>query len=282
MHSWEDIPAVRNLLSDIDKKPATIRSISRATSILFCLSNGINTVTDISRHCLLSTSTVHRLLKALQELRWVIQDNVNRRYYLGPLVTRLVSNPLTTHQYLVMHAIEEMKKLTGITKETVALVIMVGIEYISLYEIPSRHDLRLTDENQRGVPLFIEATAKVLLSQLGDDELDTTLKNIRIDRVTENTVTDKKLLLEQVKYIRQTGYAVSDGERITGGMGISAAIRNYVCPAALSILGPRERISPKVAALTEALLVCTSRISDNIGNTLDEGGESWLRENQLQ
>ena len=67
MHLWGDIPAIRNLLSVTDKKPATIRSISRATGILFCLSNGINTVTDISRHCRLSTSTVRRLLKATQK-----------------------------------------------------------------------------------------------------------------------------------------------------------------------------------------------------------------------
>jgi DNA-binding IclR family transcriptional regulator len=49
-------------------------SLKRATDILVCLENGINSVTEIAVYCDYSISTVHRLLQNLAELGWVVQD----------------------------------------------------------------------------------------------------------------------------------------------------------------------------------------------------------------
>ena len=100
------------------KQKFTVNSIHRAASILDCLINNKNTVTDIANYCKLSKSTVHRLLKALEESDFVLQDPVKRRYYLGYLFTRLASNLQITHDRLITCAIEEMKYLSDIAEET--------------------------------------------------------------------------------------------------------------------------------------------------------------------
>lgn len=246
------------------KKTNSVKSISRAADILFCLSNGINTVTDIARECELSKSTVHRLLRALRESHLATQDPITQHYHLGPLITRLSSNPQTNHNYLITCAIEEMKQLWDIIEETVTLNIMIGIQYVRLHEIPSKHDLRVIEGYDPVGPIYVGATAKVLLSQLNDEELQAAIKNIRISCVTEHSVTDKKVLIAQSRKIRQQGYAISYGERIAGALCISAPIRNYFWPAALSVVGPEIRLKPSVNELIREVTTRSSRITNNI------------------
>jgi IclR family acetate operon transcriptional repressor len=245
-------------------------SLHRATDILSCLSNGINTITDIANYCGYSTSTVHRLLQALKDLNWAVQDENNHNYYLGPLITRLSSNQMASHRYLIMQTLREMIQLSNSTEETVNLAVMNQLHYSLIHEIPSKHDLRITEESKRLGPLYIGATAKVLLSQLSDEELRTTLKHMRFESVTEKTVTDKELLMAQLVECRERGYCVTYGERIPGAICISAPIKHYICPASLSIVGPEGRLGPRVNEVVEELEASVKRISGGIAESFKE------------
>jgi len=77
----------------------------------------------------------------LKESHLATQGPINQQYHLGPLITLLSSNLQTTHHYLITCAIEEIKQLWDVVEETVTLNIMIGIQYVRLYEIPSKHDL---------------------------------------------------------------------------------------------------------------------------------------------
>ena len=261
---WNDSSILRNTTLDTEEKTIAVKSISRAADILFCMSNGINTVTDIAKKCELSKSTVHRLLKALKESHLATQDPISQQYHLGPLITRLSSNPQTNHNYLITCAIEEMNGLWDIVEETVTLNIMIGTQYVRLHEIPSKHDLRVIESYDPVGSIYVGATAKVLLSQLNDEELKAAIKNIRVSSVTEHSVTDKKILIAQSKKIRQQGYAISYGERIAGALCISSPIKNYFWPAALSIIGPEIRLKPRVNELVREVTTRSSRITNNI------------------
>lgn len=255
---------LRNAPSDTIQKLTPIRAVSRAVDILICLSNGVYTVTEIAGCCKLTKPTVYRLLKTLEESSLVTQDPVTHRYYLGPLINQIASNPQTNHHYLITCALEEMKQLWDYSWETVALNIMVGVQYVRLYEIQSRHHLKVIEGDDPVGPVYVGATAKVLLSQLDDDELRASVKNIRLSSITEHSITDKKVLVSQAKEVRQRGYDVSYGERIAGALCISAAIHNYHWPAALSLVGPEIRINSQVDVLIDKVITSASRISENI------------------
>jgi len=272
MSKRENISSLRKYNTQPGKSTTVTTSLNRATVILTCLSNDINTVTDIASYSKFSTSTVHRLLQSLKELNWAIQDENNHRYYLGPLVTQFSSNRTAAHRYLVMQALREMIRLSDITEETVNLAIMVRLHYMLLHEIPSQHDLRITAESKRLGPLYIGATAKVLLSQLDDEELKTTLKHIEFTYVTPNTVTDKDLLMEQLMEIRRQGYCVTFGERIPGAVCISAPIKHYLSPASLSIVGLEDRLGPRVEEVIKELKASAGYISRDIARAFDEKG----------
>jgi IclR family KDG regulon transcriptional repressor len=265
----ENISGIRKYNTQSGKPTTVTTSLNRATAILACLSNDINTVTDIATYCRYSTSTVHRLLQSLKELNWAIQDENNHRYYIGPLVTQLSSNQMAAHRFLVMQSLREMIHLSDITDETVNLGIMMQLHYTLLHEIPSNHGLRITSESKRLGPFYIGATAKVLLSQLDDEELKITLKHLEFTYTTGNTVTDKNLLMEQIMEIRRQGYCVTYGERIPGAVCISAPINHYLCPASLSIVGPEDRLRPRVDEVIEELKASAGRVSRDIARVFN-------------
>lgn len=200
------------------------------------------------------------------------QDPVTHRYYLGPLISRIASDPETNHHYLINCAQEELTHLWDFSGETVELNIMVGLQYIRLYEIQSKYELKVVAGPDPVGPVYVGATAKVLLSQLDDEELWTALNNIKISRVTEHSVINKKELMAQAKKIRQQGYAVSYGERIPDALCISAPIKDYFWPVALSLVGPVNRLEPRVEETIKEVTAGARHITDSIAEFFQAKG----------
>ena len=263
---------LRNITSGAEKKPTAIRSVYRAIEILICLSNGINTLTEITTHTGLSKPTVYRLLKTLEELLMVTQNPSSHHYFLGPLIHQIASNPETNHQYLTSCAFEELRRLWDYSSETVELDTMVGIQYTRIYEIPSKHDLKVVNGPDPVGAVYVGAAAKVLLSRLDDDELKAIVRNIKLVRVTEYSVVDRLQLLSQVREVRDRRYAISLGERIPGAMSISAPVNNYFWPVALALTGPETRLRPVYQEVVQEVIASAERISATVKEFLEAKG----------
>jgi DNA-binding IclR family transcriptional regulator len=268
MNIWQNIPKIRNIMGQDDKSYSNT-SLVRATNILLCLSNGVNTNTEIAKYCRYSTSTVHRLLNVMKNLRWVIQDPINHRYYLGPVANELTANQGNAHRYLLASALQEMGRLSNLSEETINLSILVQLRSVLLHGIHSKQELIITEmDSGYGILFAVGATAKVLLSQLGEAEIREVLRKVDLAELSGQHITDRHLLMAQIKGIKARGYGISYGERIPGAVCISAAIKNYSHPAALSILGPESRLGPRMEEITEELLASVKHISRNIRNAL--------------
>jgi DNA-binding IclR family transcriptional regulator len=251
-------------MPDKKKKFIENKSIIRATRIIYCLRSGMNSISEISHDCKYSPPTVHRLLQQMVEVDWATQDVITHKYYLGSLFTEVSSDLLAAHRYLLVNALDEMNQLYAISKETVNLAILIQLHYVQLHNIMSEHGLKVSEVSHSFTPPFTGSTGKVLLSQLSDEEIKEVFQKVNLAQVTGNRVTDKTETLAQLMEIRQQGFAISFGERIAGSIGISVPIKNYSYPAALSILGPTERLELKLADYTEALSTSAKRISDSI------------------
>jgi DNA-binding IclR family transcriptional regulator len=268
MNIWQISPKIRDSRSGIREGPYTNTSLERSTNILLCLSDGINTNTEIAKYCSYSTSTVHRLLKVLKNLNWVVQDSINRKYYLGPVINHLLSNQADTHRYLLVNALQEMVRLSHFSRETVSLTVMVQLRSSLLHFIPSEQELKIVEpDSAQGTQFAVGATARVLLSQLDELEIKEVLNKVDMFGSRGKSAAERKALTAQLMDIKRKGYGVSYGERIVGAMCISAAVKNYSHPVALSILGPENRLQPRAGAITEEILAGAGRISKSIINT---------------
>lgn len=247
-----------------EPKPALYKTIPHVADILLCLVNGVNTVTEIADFCKLSKSTVSRLLKSLSKSEFVVKDQFNHRYYIGRLVAQFSSSPHLLHKYLVVCSLREMLRLRDISGETVVLSILIGIQYMNLHQVTSEHDIIITANGVMRGPLLLGASAKVLLSQVSNEDLELALQYHEFNRKDDSLTIDKDAFVKKMEVIRQRGYVVTCGESIPGVLGISAPIKSYLCPAALSILGPEGRLRPKMGPLIEEVKTSASRISDFI------------------
>jgi DNA-binding IclR family transcriptional regulator len=258
-----------NLDNSFDTADKLTGSIAHATSVLVCIGNDVHALTDIARECNLGKSTVHRVLKLLEQSRLVVQDTINRRYYLGPLLTRLTSNPVTTHEYLIMHAHEEMRRLCAVTEETINMDILVGIQAFSLHEVTSPHELKVSQENRATGPLKAGASLKVLFSMLNEKQLKVAISSFVVTRHTAHTVTDKSVLLSQIMEIKQQGFGISRGEWIGGVTCIAVPVYNYTLPLSLCALGPENRIKEREKSVVKELKFSAARIAENIKRIVD-------------
>jgi IclR family transcriptional regulator, KDG regulon repressor len=240
-------------------------SIPRAARILACISRNVNSISDISRQCGYAKSTVHRVLKILEESHIVTEDPTESRYYIGPLIAKITTNPAVVHEYLVRCASQEMQHLSAFSEETITLDVMLGIQTIPLYEIPSLHDIRLVDSSSKKIGLvYIGASAKVLLAQLSNERLGIAMKYLSLSKITDKTVVDKRVLMNQILEIRKKGYCLTNGEIIPGGICISAPIYNYTAPVCLSVIGPEYRLKNRQDEIIKRLIVSSNKISRDV------------------
>jgi len=242
----------------------SVNSISRGMKLLRLVGDGVNSVTDLATRLDLAKGTVHRLLKTLESENVVKQDPVKHTYYLGSLIPYLASKPLVLHQRLCAAAYAEMKRLMELTRETVILHIQVGMHRVCLEEIESEEDIKYTSGKGSFSPIYIGSASKILLAALDDSVLEPLLDKLQLEPVGPNTITDRKALLRELHTVRKQGYATSVGERIRGGAAISVLIDGYICPAALSVLGPEDRFKTRMVDFLADLQLSAKRISKRI------------------
>jgi len=242
-------------------KISMVNSVVRALNILKSLGNGLKTLSDIARSLDLKKTTTYRLLKALETSGFVVQDPVTKHYYIGPSAISLASSPSIAHQRLIIYALDEMKYLQRLSGESVALWVKVGTQRTILEELPSTHNIRYTLGKGFFAPMHYGTGGKAMLSELPESERQMILNGTKLVTRT-NEIIDKETLVSELKKIKEQGYVITIEETIEGSGGISVPVRNYVCPAALSVFGPKERFRKDVImSLVKEIKESTDRIS---------------------
>ena len=132
--------------------------------------------------------------------------------------------------------------------ETVALYVRLGRDRICVEEVESLRQIKFTAGKGIVFPLYVGSSAKVLLAELPQEDLALLLESLPWAPVGPNTILEKTAFMREVKKTQARGYAMSFGERVTGGASICVPVRGYSCPVAMSVLGPDNRLTRAVMA----------------------------------
>jgi DNA-binding IclR family transcriptional regulator len=240
-----------------------VQSIFRAAEILRCLGSGVNSVKDIGENCGLSASTVHRILQSLVETGLAFQDPGDHKYYLGTLWAQISMEQSNAHKYLLSNSVEEVNRIWDITGECTALGVEVGMQVVTILQLPCKFSFGVIERSIR--PLFLGSENKALMSLHNDNEIDILLDNARFQPDAGNGTIDKEKLKAQYREVRLKGYAISRNELSNDGiMGISVPIYNYSYPSALTVVGPESRMLNNTDKIVKELLISGKRISKKI------------------
>lgn len=220
-----------------------IQSVERAIDVLRVLAAGPQTVTTVANATGLAKGTVSRLLASLTHARFVVREAGSRRYMLGPGLLGLVAEVKTTFGWVGALAGPVLNALRDETGETITVHIRIGMERVCVDELPSPHPLRYTASVGSVDSLHIGSAGRVLLAFMDERERENTIAALRLDPVTENTITDRDALRREIELTRERGWAISIAERTQGSAALSVPVHGLDSVAALSVLSPKERLT---------------------------------------
>lgn len=249
------------------------RSINRICDILNCFSEEeLNlTLTQISNQIELPKSTTHRLLEALQSQGLLSYNNVKRSYELGYMLVRWGSLAQTGLD-LRNVSLPFLQKLTEITDETSILSARYGNIGMCIEKIECNQPVRLAMSIGQRLALHSGASSKVLWAFLSEDEISEIMDTIELLPLMENTITTPERLREELRNIRENGYATSFEETDRGAMGIAAPVYDHSSKpiAGIGIAAPISRISrEQVPEFAVKIVDVARRLSKHLGAVLN-------------
>jgi IclR family KDG regulon transcriptional repressor len=216
-------------------------SVKRAFEILKIISSsgdgiGLN---EISRRLDIAKSTAHGIISALEDVGAVKRDPDTRRYELGQTVFEL-GRQVYTQIDLREIAKPVMEELMEEVQETVFLCALNGDRrsLVVLDITECRHDLKITSPVGSTLPLFSTAPGKAILAIMDDKEIREIIREKGLTKHTEKSITDPEEFIQDIRDVRQKGYAVDYEEYMSGVRAVAVSITEVKnLPAAVYVVG---------------------------------------------
>jgi IclR family KDG regulon transcriptional repressor len=228
-------------------------------------------VTDISKQLKITKSSTSRILSSLAKLQWVTQLD-SEAYTVGDHMIEFSLSALADMEIRTASQ-PYLTELNDITKETVGLVLRIGMDDIVVDQKIGKNSVRHVLTMGSRHPLGIGGTGKVILAYMEKKEIEEVLNNLFKSGPlvsASGASIDIESLRKELVEIKKNGYAISIGERTAVTAAIAAPIfeRNKVT-GSIVITGPLPRFDRKLALQYSSLLVNTAKkISLRLGSQL--------------
>lgn len=186
-------------------------------------------------------STVHDHLLSLEKLGYVVKDENTYR-----VSTRLLDLGESARRKMDIFppAKEQVDALADQTGEHVALGIEENGQTVLLYISKGDNALNLGVSEGFQMAMPTNALGKAMLAYLSDDRIEEILEQHGLPKITDQTVTSRHELYDQLEQIREQGYATDIGERVDGVRAVAAPIVVEGIPrGALAVSGPANRMT---------------------------------------
>ena len=237
---------------------AAVKSAKRTVDILALMTSRETrmTFTEISVALDLPRSSLHGLLTTLVESGWVAYDAGSRTYGLG-IRTLEAGNAYLRTDDLPSRARPFMERIRDALDETVQLSVLDGRFNVYVAKFDGQQALVLASEVGRRLPAHATGVGKVLLASLDRATLDRLFSNVRLERFTKNTPTDRAALYRRLQTIREVGYGTDEEEYTIGVRCVAVPIRDQrgQVIAAMSVSVPVIRFDEDISARALALLM---------------------------
>lgn len=181
-------------------------------------------VSDLSRRLGISKSTIFGIAQALTDLGALRQDSVTKKFRLGPTLVKLGNQALSgvNLQTVAKPFMMELSHSYNLTVFLGTFDERQGITIVDKVDSPA--DLKITAPVGARIPIFAGATGKVFLSRMRENNLKMLLKEKKIPRFTDNSITKIPDYLQELEQVRQRGYATDFEEYLRGVNAISVPL----------------------------------------------------------
>lgn len=212
------------------------------------------TLSGISEKLNFNKSTAHHILKSLISNGYVKQHPERKEYSLGYKFLEVSSGILENIDVRKI-ANPYLRKLQEECQEAVHLTILKGGKVIYVDKVAPPGLVVLTTYIGFAIDAYAHAGGKTLLSDLPPEEIRRLYPEQPLKSHGKNTITTIEALLDELRKVKQNGYAIDDEEFHEGIRCVAAPVRaGGKAVAGLSISGSiftmtRERINRDLIGL---------------------------------
>jgi len=249
-----------------------IQSINRALTIVDVIGKSSDaglTLTTISNQTKLHISTVYRILQNLISWNYV-KEGEGGIYTLGyELIT--LGNIAKENIGIRNVAHQFLEELGDSTKETIYLAILDEINDQVMYidKIDSKGNIKLAAGIGSRNSIHSTANGKVLVSAYSDERIKSMLAASGMPTHTDSTITDVETYLNEVRKVREEGYAIDNLENEPGVRCVAAPIYDYrkKIIASISLSGISSAITLETIEdkYKQMVIETTEKISKELG-----------------
>jgi len=223
--------------------PRNIQSIERAAAILRLLSGRTRRlgVVDLAGELGLPKGTVHGLLRTLQHVGFVEQDEETGKYQLGAALLHMGSSYLDGNE-LRTRALNWSDSLAARTHESVRIGTLHEGQVLIVHHVFRPDDSMQTLDVGALLPAHASALGKVLLAD--HPYVAGELARNGLEAFTPATITEPETLERELERVRRRGWAADIGELVNGEVSCAAPIidRRGVTVGAMGVSGPPARL----------------------------------------
>src|SRR3954447_19129423 len=203
--------------------PKNIQSIERAAAILRLLSGRTRRlgVVDLAGELGLPKGTGHGLLRTLQHVGFVEQDEETGKYQLGAALLHMGSSYLDGNE-LRTRALNWSDSLAARSGESVRIGTLHDGKVLVVHHVFRPDDSRQALEVGALVPAHATAMGKVLLAANRWAAAELVAEGL--PRFTAETITDSERLTSELEEVYDRGWAADTEELVVGEVSLAAPI----------------------------------------------------------
>jgi DNA-binding IclR family transcriptional regulator len=220
-----------------------VQSIERAAAILRLLAGGPRRLGlgEVAASLGLAKGTAHGILRTLQHVDFVEQDEATGKYQLGAALLHLGTSYLDVNE-LRSRSINWADALAARSGEAVRLGTPLEGRVLVVHHVFRPDDTLQTLDVGALLPLHASSLGKVLLA-FGTAPLESALES-ELETYTRHTLVVPEHLTRALAEVRELGWAAEVQEMSMGEAGVAAPIRGHggLVVGAIGMSGPVERI----------------------------------------
>lgn len=208
----------------MDESKGKVKSLSKAIDILDILSasrRGLS-LSELSERSGFPKSTTHALASTMRD-RGLLRQLQNGDYALGmrlfeygSAVSRGFDISELSRPYL-----ESLSSLTGANS---VISLLDGESAVSFDYAVSSSGVQILPEIGVRLPLHCTSQGKLMLAHLPQSKVQSLYRRQPLRQFTRHTITEIEVLWQKLAEIRESGYAVEDGEYKVGLRSVSAPV----------------------------------------------------------
>lgn len=243
-------------------------SVDRALSLLELVASrkGGITLADIVKELTIPKSTAFRILETLSERGYVDWAQESEKYSVGLKLLEIGVSGLTSIEVVDLAA-PYLQEISSTTGETSFLGVYNEGEVVYLYKVEGTNSIRTSAQLGSRRPIHCTGLGKAILSTFSMEEVDRILQVKGLEKYTEQTITDRQALFEELSRIRLQGWALDNEENEIGVTCYAVPLFNYTgrVIGAISCAGPTKQIKQNQGMITTRMKNYGEHISRLMG-----------------